>query len=138
MDPQILPPPIFPHPHQMGPHKMNPFDSASIQKNYHATDRSAERRPSSFNYPSRTTSSTNYPSIPRIPERIQSPTPAASSSHRMEEHQPQKNVSSDTTILPHLQIPSSINSSGGSLAEFAAQVSFAFTTKTWRQLNCYK
>ena len=38
------------------------------------------------------------------------------------EEQPRRKSTNGDVILPNLQIPSSINNSGGSLAEFAAQV----------------
>jgi hypothetical protein len=51
-----------------------------------------------------------------------SPVPANTTNNLAPEEQPRRKNAASDMILPNLQIPSSINNSGGSLAEFAAQV----------------
>ncbi|RDL39527.1 Cyclin-like protein [Venustampulla echinocandica] len=58
------------------------------------------------------------PSSPQLPDR-------SNVVARSEDPLPRKNAHVDT-IVPNLQIPSSINNSGGSLAEFAAQITCLF------------
>jgi hypothetical protein len=51
-----------------------------------------------------------------------SPVPVNKINNLAPEEQPRRKSATSDMILPNLQIPSSINNSGGSLAEFAAQV----------------
>jgi hypothetical protein len=65
-----------------------------------------------------------------------SPVPTNKSNNLAPEEQPRRKSATSDMILPNLQIPSSINNSGGSLAEFAAQV-FRLTLPPCRHnTNC--
>ena len=59
-----------------------------------------------------------------------SPVPANKLNNLVHEEQPHRKSGTSDMIHPNLQIPLSINNSGGSLAEFAAQV---FTQPLWWQ-----
>lgn len=107
------------------------YDPAPIYRAYQAAADRPERRQngSISSYSTRVnshSSSSTYAPQAHTAERSQSPTPSASSSRRTGESQRQQSISNDN-ILPHLQIPKSINASGGSLAEFASQVGFTLS-----------
>lgn len=128
MAPQTLPPPIS---HQMAPHRITGYYDPATQ---YPADRSDRRPSASFSsYSSRAPypSSSVYPNTGHPAERVQSPRSSTTmscstdSNHKPEEHLQQKSASGDS-IQPHLQIPSSINTNGGSLAEFAAQITCLF------------
>jgi hypothetical protein len=65
-----------------------------------------------------------------------SPVPANKVNNLAPDEQPRRKSATGDMILPNLQIPSSINNSGGSLAEFAAQITCLFwfeSTETLRK-----
>lgn len=85
---------------------LNPTPSTSILRN----EVQPLHPPSQASYP--------QPASPQQPHQINSLAPP--------ESLPRRKSANNDMILPNLQIPSSINDSGGSLAEFAAQITCLF------------
>jgi hypothetical protein len=86
---------------------------------------SAQSRPFSMhNQPAPAPASNLREEVPAQPMATQPPSPVPTNkiNDLATEEQPRKKSATSDMIHPNLQIPSSINDSGGSLAEFAAQV----------------